>query len=90
MRRTLMQVFWVLILAFLQPSCGGGRSALPPSAPRPPAPLLDRADADALRTLRISYLAIWKSGNNPGHACGAIELDSRSFWRRSGPSCHMG
>jgi hypothetical protein len=35
MRRTFMQVSWVLILAILQPSCGGGRSALPPSAPPP-------------------------------------------------------
>jgi hypothetical protein len=32
MRRTLMQVCRVLILAVLQPSCGGGRSTLPPSA----------------------------------------------------------
>src|SRR5213595_813585 len=38
MRRTLMLVCWVLMLAILQPSCGGGGSTLPPSAPPPITP----------------------------------------------------
>jgi hypothetical protein len=51
MRRTLMLVCWVLIMAILQSSCGGGRSTLPPSAPPPTTPSSTVPTPTLLRTL---------------------------------------